>query len=163
MGTHTIGIIADTHDNRHTIRKAVDIFNKNEVGLVLHAGDLVSPFTVLDFKQLNCPMELVYGNNDGEKIGLHKAFSDLGNIAAGPRIITWNEKRILLMHEHDGLDAYKTSTSIDIVVYGHNHEASVGTGIPLVINPGEAGGWLSGKATVALLDTDRMQAEIVAL
>ncbi|HCL90984.1 MAG TPA: YfcE family phosphodiesterase, partial [Candidatus Atribacteria bacterium] len=48
-----IGIISDTHDNLPKIKKAVGIFNREKVELVLHAGDFVSPFTFLEFKNLN--------------------------------------------------------------------------------------------------------------
>ncbi len=33
----------------------------------------------------------------------------------------------------------------------------------LLVNPGEAGGWLRGKSTVALLDPAALTAEIIAL
>jgi len=33
-----IGIISDTHDNLPQIKKAVEIFNREKVELVLHAG-----------------------------------------------------------------------------------------------------------------------------
>jgi putative phosphoesterase len=48
-----IGIISDSHDNLTQIKIAVDIFNREKVELVLHAGDFVSPFTFLEFKKLN--------------------------------------------------------------------------------------------------------------
>jgi uncharacterized protein len=41
-----IGLISDSHDNLNAIRKAVEFFNRKEVKAVLHAGDLVSPFTI---------------------------------------------------------------------------------------------------------------------
>jgi uncharacterized protein len=47
-----IGIISDSHDNLEAIRKAVEFFNNNDVKAVLHAGDLVSPFTARAFKEL---------------------------------------------------------------------------------------------------------------
>ncbi len=47
-----IGIISDTHDNLALIKKAVTFFNGEKVDLVLHAGDFVSPFTALEFKNL---------------------------------------------------------------------------------------------------------------
>lgn len=152
MHATRIGLIADTHDNRNAIQKAVALFNDRGTSLVLHAGDCVSPFTVMDFQALTCPMELVYGNNDGERIGLHTAFSALGTIAPGPRLITWAGKTILLTHEHDCLDAYAGCTSVDLVVYGHTHTVDVREGAPRIVNPGEAGGWLSGRSTVAVVD-----------
>jgi hypothetical protein len=33
----------------------------------------------------------------------------------------------------------------------------------LILNPGETGGWLSGKSTAALLDPEKPEAEIVFL
>jgi len=158
-----IGIISDTHDNRKNIQKAVKILNQKEVELVIHGGDFIAPFTVLDFKHLTCPMEMVYGNNDGEKIGLDNAFEKLGTLLPGPRMFPFNGKRFLLIHEHGSLDALKTSQSVDVIVYGHTHEVDIQKGRPLVINPGEAGGWLKGKSTIAVLDSDTMDVEIIGL
>jgi len=33
----------------------------------------------------------------------------------------------------------------------------------LIINPGECGGWLSGKSTIALLDLKNLEAKIIEL
>ncbi len=40
-----IGILSDSHDNLDAIKKAVNLLNKKKVDLVIHAGDLISPFT----------------------------------------------------------------------------------------------------------------------
>jgi len=163
MKNSLIGIISDCHDNRNNIRKAVEIFNQKEVCLVIHAGDFIAPFTCLDFKELNCRMEMVFGNNDGEKIGLSTAFKDLGTLLPGPRSFYVNDKKILLMHEHECVEEFLGAESADVRSYGHTHEADIRKGHPLVINPGEAGGWLKGKATIAVLNTETMEAELVNL
>ncbi|MEO0083560.1 MAG: YfcE family phosphodiesterase, partial [candidate division WOR-3 bacterium] len=62
-----IGIISDTHDNLPNIKRAVKIFNQRKVSLVIHCGDFVAPFTLLTFKELQCPLTGVFGNCDGEK------------------------------------------------------------------------------------------------
>ena len=51
-----------------------------------------------------------------------------------------------------------------MVVFGHTHKPLVERrdGV-LLVNPGEAGGWLRGKSTVALLDPAARTAEIVTL
>jgi len=159
----TVGIISDTHDNRKAIRQAVEIFNSRGASLVIHAGDLVAPFTALDFKALNCPMEMVFGNNDGEKIGLSSSFKEIGNILPGPRSFTFRDKKFLLMHEPGSLDAVAGSCSVDVVIYGHTHEIDIRKGPPLIINPGEAGGWLRDKCTVALLALETMAVEVIEL
>lgn len=76
-----IGILADSHDNVPRVRAAVGHFRREEVGHVLHAGDL------------------------------------------------------------------------DVVVSGNTHDVEERRlGATLLLNPGEAGGWLTGRCTVALVD-----------
>ena len=53
-----IGIMSDSHDNLTAIRKAVEFFNKKQVKAVLHAGDIISPFTVRAFKELRTRYEI---------------------------------------------------------------------------------------------------------
>ena len=62
-----IGIMSDSHDHMEAIKDAVKVFNSANVDLVIHAGDLIAPFTVNEFKNLQSPMEAIYGNNDGER------------------------------------------------------------------------------------------------
>jgi len=47
------------------------------------------------------------------------------------------------------------------LIYGHTHEVDLREGPPLILNPGECGGWLSGRATCAIVDLERLQTEIV--
>lgn len=163
LNSYLVGIMADSHDNRTAIQKAVALFNKRGTGLVIHAGDVISPFCILDFQALLCPMQLVYGNNDGERIGLHNAFQSKGAIQSGPRVFEYEGKRFFLMHEDGCIDSLQGMSAIDVVVYGHTHAVDVRTGPPLIINPGEAGGWLKQRSTVAVLDVRTMQVEIVDL
>jgi uncharacterized protein len=163
MNRMLVGIISDTHDNRTNIVRAVELFNRKGVSLVIHGGDMVAPFTALDFRALACPMEMVFGNNDGERIGLVNSFKGIGTLLPGPRTFSFQEKKFLVMHEPGCLDAVVNAAEVDVIVYGHTHHAEVRTGRTLVINPGEAGGWLTGTATVALLDLETMAAEAVPL
>jgi len=45
--------MSDSHDNLEAIRSAVQLFNKQNLDLVIHAGDLISPFTALEFQKLD--------------------------------------------------------------------------------------------------------------
>ena len=157
-----VGIISDTHDNRPLIRKAVELFNEREVKLVLHAGDFIAPFVAKDFEALMCPLVGVFGNNDGEVEGLKRAFRKVGEIHRGPHSFTYEGRRIALMHEPKGLEEF-LRREYDLVVYGHTHEPEVREGRPLVVNPGEAGGWLHGRSTVVVLDLDGMKAELLEI
>ena len=155
-----VGIIADTHDNRRAIAKAVELFNQRGAGMVFHAGDFIAPFTADDFSRLKCKMMMVFGNNDGEKIGLYHTFSKLGKIGEGPKKCEYHGKRFILMHEPACIDELAASHQADVIIYGHTHEIDISKGETLIINPGEGGGWLTGRATAALLDLTTMDVTI---
>ena len=157
-----IGIISDTHDNMTQIRKAVEIFNARGVGHVVHAGDFGAPFTFRIFKDLKCPFTGIFGNNDGERLLLQKLSQ--GRVFKQPHVFELDGRKIVVLHEHHIVNALADSGHYDVVVYGHTHEPDVRrVGKTLVVNPGEAGGWLYGKSTVALLDLDTVTAEIIDL
>ena len=148
-----IGIISDTHDNMVKIKDAVNILNSRGVGLVLHAGDFVAPFSLIPLESLKCRWKGVFGNNDGERKGLLD--KSAGCIKDAPYFMEVSSKRIVLMHEFKDIDA-------DILVCGHTHIPKINRiGNKLIINPGEVCGWITGKSSLAVLDTENMNTEIV--
>jgi putative phosphoesterase len=157
-----IGLMSDTHDHQDYTRKAIDLFNLRRVEYVIHAGDYTSPFTLKLFKELNCKYVGIFGNNDGDKLLLLER-SD-GNIFYQPYLFTLHKRKIVVVHEHYLVDALADSGHFDLVVYGHTHEPVVRkVKNTLVVNPGEAGSWLYGKATVAITDLEKMEAEVLGL
>lgn len=162
-----IGIISDSHDNLNAIRKAVEFFNKKEVKAVLHAGDIVSPFTARAFKELNSKLYFVFGNNDGDKVMLTRWFEEIGATACGDfGDLTIDSLHIALLHGTNEalVNAIAKSGDFDVVIRGHSHDPGVKivNGTP-VINPGECSGVLSGKATVATLEISNLNVEITEL
>lgn len=160
---HLVGLIADTHDNRDSVEKAVALFNARQVGLVLHGGDYIAPFNARWMAALEAPMIGVFGNNDGERFGLRAQFEPIGPIHRAPHGFEYEGKRVLMLHEPDEVDALAASGAYDVIVYAHTHEIDVRPGKTLVVNPGEAGGWVTGRATVGVLDLARMAVEVVDL
>jgi uncharacterized protein len=159
-----IGILSDTHDNLTRVREAVRLFNDAGCDLVVHAGDFVAPFTAEELRNLRAPVKAVYGNCDGERAGLARSFQGLGEIRAAPLRFSHAGLRFLVCHLDSLIGRYVASKAHDVVIYGHTHRALVEPrdGV-LLINPGEAGGWLRGKATVALFDPAALAAEIITL
>jgi len=145
-----VGILSDSHDNVPALAKSVGLFNDLEVELVIHAGDLISPFMAKPLNHLQANFIAVYGNNDGEKMGLSHVLS--GRIHRAPFFTTFQTKRILVLHEPDNLDALADSGHFDAIIYGHTHDVDVRQGKTLIINPGECGGWVNGNRTVAFWD-----------
>jgi putative phosphoesterase len=158
-----LGAMADSHDNIPKIVAAVSLFNKEEVELVLHAGDYISPLTADAFAKLNAPLIGVFGNNDGDRLYLTERFREIGNLYPDYREFEFGGKRGVLMHEPKFMDALVKSGVYDLIVYGHTHEIDVREGKPLVVNPGECGGWLTGRATVAIVETEAMTVRLIDL
>lgn len=159
-----IGLMADSHENMPMIAKAVEYFNQAEVDLVLHAGDIISPITCKEFKNIKSQLRAVFGNNDGEKYLLKKKFKELGmEIYVPPYELTIAEKKVLLYHQPDFLDDLIKSGSYDVIIYGHTHRVDVRKGRTLVINPGECGGWLYNQCSIGILTLPEGEVKIVIL
>lgn len=162
-----IGIMSDSHDNLKAIQKAVEYFNKKQVKAVLHAGDIVSPFTLRAFKELEPKLYFVFGNNDGDRVTLTKWFEEIGVVSCGDfGDLTIEGLHIALLHGTNEtlVKAIAECEDFDVVVRGHTHEPGVKMigGTP-VINPGECCGVLSGKATVAIVEVANLNVEITEL
>jgi putative phosphoesterase len=157
-----IGVMADSHDNVTMVRKAVALFNNAGCELVIHAGDVIAPFTAKELGHLDCPLKAVFGNCDGEKLGLENAFVPFGEINEAPLVFSHLGKNFLVCHFHFSVKSYLALGKYDVIIFGHTHKPETRkSGHTLLLNPGETGGWLSGKSTVALLNPAALEAEIV--
>lgn len=94
-----LGIMADSHENMPLIAKAVELFNREEVDLVLHAGDFISPITAKEFKNLKAKLIGVFGNNDGDKLFLQRTFQDIGELYEDYHELKIEGKKVILMHQ----------------------------------------------------------------
>lgn len=160
-----LGIMADTHDNLEPTEDAVDFFNEEGVEHVLHAGDLVSPFTANKFSDLDAELHFVWGNNEGDLFHCRSNLEEVGADLCGDfASLTFDGERIALLHgeNEEIVEALAESEKFDVVVRGHTHEPEIRED-PMVINPGPASGYLSDRRTVALLDTEEMSPEIVEI
>jgi putative phosphoesterase len=159
-----IGVMSDSHDNCSAIQQAVQFFKNAKCDLVIHAGDFVAPFAARELADLQCPVKAVFGNCDGEKKGLAKAISPFGEVKEAPLVISHAGEKILITHIHVSVGKHAASGKYRAIVFGHTHKPEIKTvHDTLLLNPGETGGWLTGKGTVALLDPATWEAEIITL
>jgi putative phosphoesterase len=159
--TMLVGILSDSHDHLDYMRRALELFDREEVQAVLHPGDLVAPFAARLLVQLwQGPLTVVYGNNDGERRGLAAV---LPGICDGPVLVELGGKKISMDHYPPDAE-HRPVEGADVVLFGHTHEVvNEQRGGVLYLNPGECCGWVTGRPTVALLDTDSLKAEICSL
>ena len=145
-----IGILSDTHDDIDNTNKAIDIFQKNDVKAVIHAGDIISPPVITEFYRLTekgVKLFGIFGNNDGEKRGLKNAFEIVGGELLGDiGKIELDGLKFCIYHGQDLKKKEKIikSRKFDVFIFGHTHTKypkGVYTEIindTIVLNPGTA-------------------------
>lgn len=160
-----IGIISDTHDNQSAIDEAVRIFNREEVELVIHAGDWNAPFSMVRLARAKARIVGVFGNVDGERDFMKEKAEEAGvEILGDSGELEEGGIKIALYHGNQEMfvDALSRSGMYNVVARGHTHNPELkNTGSCLVINPGEGCGYLTGKRTLVILDTASMAADII--
>ena len=160
-----VGLIADTHDRLPAIAELVRQMQEAGVGMVLHAGDYCSPFALRAFEEAHVSLAGVFGRNDGDRETL-SAYAARGmgtEIYESPHSFEVAGKRILLVHDIGEVSA-RSVESHDFVIHGCSHlQGQKKVGTTLVINPGEACGWIHGECTAVILDTDTGEVENITL
>ena len=156
-----IAILSDTHDAVENLEKAFAIIKREKIQSMIHLGDYIAPQTIRMLKGFK--VQGIFGNNDGEKFGIQKAFQDIkGKIARGEfQELTLEGRKIALYHgtEEAITQALIKSQQYNIVLHGHTHEPiNKQEGKTLSLNPGS----LHGKQpSFAVLDLKAMKAEII--
>ena len=156
-----VGVISDTHDNVRNVRKAFR-FLENEVKTVVHLGDIISPFILRFIREEYSGMLYgVFGNNDGDKLFLEYHIRKYGwKFKPIPHSVEFNGRLFFIMHEPVDPDSLLAGGRYSGVLYGHTHERVYKRdGSRIILNPGEACGYLSGEPTFALLDVDSLEVE----
>lgn len=161
-----IAVLADSHDHMHHLERAITALSQHNIDVLVHAGDFVAPFTIPLLGKLGCPVLAVFGNNDGERVGLSRKFAEIG-ATLNERPWSYHHKtaRILVQHEPVALSTFEGCKDFDLVVYGHTHVVDVRCPAEgaLVVNPGEVCGWLTGLATCAVVSLIERKVEIINL
>ncbi|KUK70351.1 MAG: Phosphodiesterase, family [Methanomicrobiales archaeon 53_19] len=163
-----IGILADTHDNRPAIREAINRFVSLDTGLVLHAGDITTPQSLEIFCDLPCEMIGVFGNCDRQQKRIRETAMKCGTIRVENRVadLSIDGLRVGMVHGDDpgSVLALAEAAVFDVIISGHTHRPAIRrSGETLLINPGEACGERYGEPTVAILDTDTLETEVLSL
>jgi putative phosphoesterase len=148
-----VGLIADTHG----LMRPEALRALQGVDLILHAGD-VGGLSVLTALEAVAPLRAVRGNVDPED----------GRLPASINC-TLEGVRVHVSHGHEirtpAPQRLALKYPVDVVVFGHTHQAVVETsGTTLVINPGAAGpARFRLKPSVAVLTLPAREVRIVHL
>lgn len=160
-----IGLLSDTHDRLPAIDALLREMMARGVSMVLHAGDYCAPFALRPFLAHNVALAGVFGRNDGDPEGLRAlAATGLGiELFESPHSMEVGGQTILLVHDLGDVSV-RSIESHTIVVHGATHREEMKTrGDTLIVNPGEACGWLHGAPSAAVLDLDTRKVEFLRL
>lgn len=159
-----VAIISDIHENYHNLFQALERIETQNVERILCLGDLVSPNVAMMLAASKIPVHSVWGNNDGDKVGIvKKSLHSKSRLTMADRMYDQLEvegRKIFLVHYNDTARQMAESGHYDAVFYGHTHKKSRElVGDCLLVNPGEISALRTGIASYAVYDTVENEVE----
>ena len=158
--------MSDSHDHRPNIKKALEIFKENEIEIIIHAGDLISPFCVKIFEEYRGKFHLCSGNNKGDTAVISEMMKEQGFFYPEVGKFIIDGQTFALYHGTDELilnSLIYPKDPYDYVITGHTHKKLLKkVGKTIVINPGETFD-LYDYPTVAILDTQTRKVDFYPL
>lgn len=160
-----VGLMADSHDRVPAIAEIVKQMQASGVSMLIHAGDYCAPFSLRPIEEASMSLAGVFGRNDGDTQGLlATATAGFGaEIFESPHSFEVGGQRILVVHDIGDVQP-RSIDGHSIVVHGCTHQQEMKTrGDTLIVNPGEACGWLHGVPKAAILDLSSKKVEFLSL
>jgi len=164
-----IAVISDSHDHILNLKKTLELA-KREAKILIHCGDIVSPFTMEIISQAKLKTYVFLGNNDGDKILLEQKCGE--NIDLVPPTFEFGEieiegKKIAFCHFPKIANFLAKEQTFDAVFYGHTHlPENKKIGKTLLLNPGAVCGIQRGEmgtASFALYNIKTNQGKIIEI
>ncbi|AFK18180.1 metallophosphoesterase [Haloferax mediterranei ATCC 33500] len=120
-----LGVVSDTHDNLNYVEAAVSHFEAEAVEVVVHCGDIVSPFSATPFDS-DFDFHAIRGNNDGEW-KLRNVVESFGTYHDDFAHLTLDGEEIAVYHGTEAklVEALLDSGNYDYVLRGHTHDRVV--------------------------------------
>lgn len=161
-----IAIISDTHDQIANLRSAVTYCNSYNVQMLIHCGDLISPFMLDELAKFGGAVHLIYGNNAGDQHLISSrcgtkfpSISHHGVLGA----VEAAGIRIAFHHYPVVARGIAAQGNFDVVCCGHNHRYQVEKiGDAILLNPGQLLG-MEEQAVFAVLETANLNVEKVEI
>lgn len=159
-----IAIMSDSHDNWDNLKKAIVLAHEHGCEALLFAGDLIAPPGIAVLEAFHGPVKLVWGNNEGEKVGIHALCAKSKNVelcgdvfegeVGGAKVFMNHYPRIAELAAQVG--------EFDLCIHGHTHQYRLEqVGQCWLLNPGEVQGYITGQASFVVWDTEKKRGERV--
>lgn len=161
-----LAILSDAHDNWANLEKAIAIANERGCEVLLFAGDLIAPPGIAVLEKFNGSVKIVWGNNEGEKVGIVTKCAASSKIELCGDVFegTLGTTRVFMNHYPRLAELAAKSGEFDLSICGHTHEYSQKQlGNCTLLNPGEVQGYVTGEAGFVVWDTERGSGERVRI
>ncbi len=161
-----IAIVSDSHDAWVNLEKAITVANEVGCGALLHAGDFVTPSGIKVLSEFKGEVHMVWGNNEGEKVGFIKTVEKFDNIVHHGDVMEKEFGGLLFFMNHYPTFAKNAAESgkYDVSIFGHTHlYVNEQVGDTLLLNPGEIVGTKTGTSTMIIFDTQTKHVEKIEL
>ena len=161
-----IGIISDTHNNSGNAARAREIFHDKDVLYILHAGDITSPATAVEFIQLDGAKPIMtFGNCDFDREIIKDVIEEFGGICVDCYQGNLDSRKIFMAHNPHNLQSLIDSGEYDLVIYGHTHKQDIRKiANTLVVNPGPSRDrFLHSAPEIVIVNLEDMSYETVAI
>jgi len=157
-----IAIVSDTHGNVANFKKAVKWIEAQNIGLILHCGDIGTPEILKEsLEDFKGKILGILGNMDADYKILIDEYNKIKNVKIEEKILETkiSNKNIALTHKPDDARKLAESGKYDFVFYGHTHKPweekivslPEGGKVCRMINPGELAGQIF-KPSFAVYD-----------
>ncbi len=160
-----IAVMSDTHDHLENVEKAVALATERGADVLLHCGDICSPFVMDRLAPFEGPVHVVFGNNDGDPLTISRIAERFSNITVHHHtgVIETEKGLVAFTHYPEHGKGLAATGSYAVVFSGHTHirMAEEINGTPH-INPGEIMGLLERPGFV-IFDLESGESETVEI
>lgn len=136
-----IAILSDSHDHIPNLARAINRANRARAEILIHCGDLISPFMLPYLNRFQGNIHLIYGNNVGDQHLISSRCASQFERIIHHGIegsIEINGLRIGFHHYPSLARGLAAQGRFDVVCCGHNHRSGVEKIVDcLLINPGD--------------------------
>jgi putative phosphoesterase len=161
-----IAVMSDSHDNIWNLREALAIIKKRNAQMIIHCGDFIAPFTLVELDQGGIPVHGVFGNNDGDKYLLTKfSLTSLTNVTLYDPVglVDADGFKIAFTHHSIVGEGLAAGGKFNLVCFGHSHKYYFKKNDrTILLNPGEIMG-KDGLPSFCLVDTNTGNVEKIEL
>ena len=160
-----IAVMSDSHDHLENIEKAVSLAGEKGAEMLLHCGDICSPFVIERLAPFSGQVHVVFGNNDGDPMTISRIAERFPNITIHHHtgVIETDKGLVAFTHYPEHGKGLAATGNYAAVFSGHTHMmmSEIVNDTPHV-NPGEVMGLIS-KPGFVIFDLESGNTETVEI